>query len=273
MRFALLASTWLSLALAGACQEPASTKSKEPGNPTPEKSNLASAARTADVVNFKVDGKNLPAIELGGETIVLSLKVLPPIAEWKILIVRNIEDREFRAIRPALLTGERTMKIIRHADQSYEFRVMQGAGEAEIVRHALSNIKVLEIQTLSYTPPRRGMGKRALKITRKGATRSLTSAELETIRRTPEPGSEKNRDTWLLLDLLGVKSLAKGQSIILKKAAGRELVLTSNDLADSKMMHMIKRNRRGQFHYREWTLGDVPAKTSELRGIVEIELR
>jgi hypothetical protein len=271
VRFAPIVCFLLSLALAGSCQEPESAKAK----PNPETSNLASAALAAKIpaVNFNVDGKKLPAIELSDVTVVLSLKALPPIEEWKMLIVRNMDEREFRAVRPALLTGESTMKIVKQVDQSYEFRVMQGEGAAEIIRHSLPNIKVLEIQTLSYTPPGRGRGKRAIKITRKGETRSLNSAELETIQRTREPGSEKNRDTWLLLDVLGVKSLAKEQSIILKKSAGRELVLTSKDLADSKMMHMIKRNRRGQFQYRGWTLGDAPAKTSELRGIKEIELR
>lgn len=232
------------------------------------------SAQTADAhtVNFKVDGVKLPTIALPGDTVVLSLSALPPIEEWKMLIVRNIDGREFRAVKPELLTGKRTMKIVKLTDQSYEFRVMELVGNEETIRHRMPKVKVVEIQTLSYTPPP-NRSKRAIEITSGGKTRALDQATLDTIPKTSEPGSEKNRDTWLLLDLLGKKSLPDSESIVLRKSSGAELVLTSKDVADSKAMHLIKRNRRGQFHYRGWTLGDEPAKTSELRGIAVIELR
>jgi hypothetical protein len=263
----------LGVALAlGGCQSPEPTKSKEPGPPAPEAAPEAAHSAETPTVNFKVDGVKLPTIALPGETVVLSLSALPPIEKWKMLIVKNIEGREFRAVKPKLLTGKRTMKIVKLTDQSYEFRVMELVGDEETTRHRMPKVKVVEIQTLSYTPPP-DMANRAVAIRSNGKTRDLDKATLEAIPKTPEPGSEKNRDTWLLLDLLGKKSLADSESIVLRKRSGVELVLTSKELADRKAMHIIKRNRRGQFHYRGWTLGEQPVKTSELRGVVGIELR
>ena len=262
----------MALALGG-CQSPEPTKAKEPGPPVPEAAPEATHTNETPTVKFKVDGVKLPTIELPGETLVLSLSALPPIEEWKMMIVKNIDGREFRAVKPKLLTGKRTMKIVKLTDQSYEFRVMELVGDEETIRHRMPKVKVLEIQTLSYTPPPPDMANRAIGIKSKGKTRAMDKDTLDTIPKTPEPGAEKNRDTWLLLDLLGKKSLADAESIVLRKKSGVELVLTSKDLADRKAMHFIKRNRRGQFHYRGWTLGEQPIKTSELRGIVGIELR
>jgi hypothetical protein len=277
VRISLILWSCLALVASGACQSPESAKRKGQVDPEPKTELKAldddAAAAEMPHVNFKIDGKKLLPIKLSEETVVLSLKSLPPIEEWKMMIVRNIEGREFRATRPALLTGDRTMKIVKLEDQSYEFRVMERSDKEETIRHRMSKVKVVEIQTHSYTPPRATKVSPVIRVTGKGKTRALDKAALDAIARTPEPGSEKNRDTWLLLDLVGEKSLAPSRSIVLRKSGEGELVLTGEMVADKNAMHIVKRNRRGQFNYRGWTLGEAPAKTSELRGIIEIEVR
>ncbi len=273
-----------ALLLFAACQ----SKNPEQGNggeasapatqETPEQAESPAEEKPANATeapNFKVNGEKLPQIELGDDTTLLNLKSLPPIDEWKLLVVRNVEGREFRATKPSVLTGEMTMKVVRLADKTYEFRVMQKSGASENIRHRMPRVKVIEIHKQGYTPPKRGKrGKAtALPITLKGKPGTLDVAALALISKTPEPGGNKNRDTWQLLDLLGTKSLAPEESVRLRAGDGEELVLKASDFADQSKMHIVKKSRRGEFHYREWSLGDSPTKSGGLRGLQSLELR
>jgi hypothetical protein len=273
----LLARVALALALVGACQSKESKGRSEPPPAEPPSAMPAEATPAEGLVrprvNFKIDGKKNETVQLGEETILLSLPFLPAIEEWKLLIVRNIDDREFRATKPSMLTGQRTMKIIKGEDESFEFVVMQLEGHGETIRHRMPKVKVVEIHTHDYSPPPPSARSKSIAIKIAGETRILDRSALEAIQRTPEPGSKKKRDTWLILDFLGKKSLTSEESIILRAPDDEEQVLTSSDLADDKAQHMIKRNRRGQFHYRSWRLTEPPNRATELRSIFEIEVR
>lgn len=272
----------LVVALAGGCQDKESGQSGQPqtheephaSQPQAHEEPRASQPKPeAEEPKFKVDGKKLQPGELAEETTLLSLKVLPPIEQWKLLIVHSIDSREFRATKPSLLTGERTMKLVKRADQSYEFVVMEHAESKDTIRHRMPRVKIVEIQTHGYTPPAPKRGPAIITIQIAGKASELGAQQLDPIKRTPQPGSEGGGDTWLLLDLLGTPSLAKGQSIVLHPSSGDGLTLSAEQVSDSKVMHLIKRNRRGKFHYRQFSLDDPPQKTAELRSLKLVELR
>jgi hypothetical protein len=233
------------------------------------------------VVNFKIDGKKLPPIDLAEETELLSIKELPPLDQWKRLVVSNEDGLDFRASQPAQLTGARTMKLVRLADGSYDFLVTQrNEAGVETIRNKRSKVKVVEILSPSYQPPPPNQGPPKITIKVGARERVLEKLDLDKIERRAEPGGDSAgdstpRDTWLLLDLLGIKAseLQPGQSVRMLSRNTKELVLQRDDLLDSARMHIIKLNRRGKFHYRGWTLGDAPARSSELRNLVEIELK
>jgi hypothetical protein len=273
-----LGLTSLLLALAAGCQDKQSSPAQDPPGLASKEHPAAPAIATAPEAaqhppHFKVDGVKLKDIAVSDDTALLSIAALPPIDEWKILIVHNTEGREFRATKPGLLTGQRTMKIVKRPDQSYEFLVMQLEGRGESVRHRMPKVKVVEIQTHAYVPPPAPQRAAVLKLKIGGETRELSPEQLKAIPLTPEPGSEKDRESWLLLDVLGKSALAADHSVVLRAGENKELVLTGAQLADKTKWHMIKKNRRGQFHYREWTLTEPPERSAELRSLVEVELR
>ncbi|HUH02509.1 MAG TPA: hypothetical protein VML75_10960, partial [Kofleriaceae bacterium] len=96
---------------------------------------------------------------------------------------------------------------------------------------------------------------------------------LSTLELTAEPLNDKRRDTWRLLDILGSPGAGDMQSITLISESDEELELSAEQLLDESRLHLIKRNRQEQFHYRGWTLGPEPMMTTELRNLREIKRR
>ncbi len=235
---------------------------------------VASAEATAPTVAaalgqpiFEVDGVELAVQALSEDVELLSIKALPPIDDWATIIARSKDGREFQGGKPKLLTGTRTMKLVK-LPEGYEFRVMDVKDTGPYVRHKMNAVARVIIYTNSYHPPEPPAPSLRM---RNAAGESMLSDKLESIARTPEPGEEKARDTWLLGDLLksGGGELTGG--VRLENAAGDELPMSQAELVDPGWSHIIKRNRRGEFNYRGWKLGDKAAKERELRGVVLIE--
>lgn len=231
----------------------------------------ATEAKMVKAPTIKVNGEMLPVVLIGDDTELLSIANLPPVGEWAFLVVRNVEGREFRAGKPTLLTGIRTMKFVRTPDGNTEFRVMEKKDEGEFIRSRMSMVEAVEIHKHGYTPPREKPP--SLVLTKKGESTRVDELVLGTIKKTGEPGAKKEQETWLLRDLVGITKVHADLSILLRSSTGEEIVLSTLDLSDSDKQHFIKKNRRGQFHYRVWTTGDAPAQSSELRILTSIEFR
>ena len=228
----------------------------------------AAPPKAAPVPHFKIDGNKLAGVSLADDVELLSLAALPPIADWKTIIVRSDDGREFRGAKPQLLTGQRTMKLVKQAGGDYEFRVMEPGDAGEVIRHKMTRVDLVHVHTQSYTPPPPPQPKSSLLIKQAGKQKELTPEIFKTRTKTPEPGEAEPRDTWNLLDLVG----GSPSEVLLRSVSGEELRLSGDELADKNQLHLIKRNRRGEFHYRGWTLGPTPVRKSELRSIIEMEL-
>lgn len=220
---------------------------------------------------FEVDGKAIDVAPIGDEVALLSLTALPPIDDWASVIARSVDGREFQGSSPMLLTGTRTMNLVK-LDAGYEFRVMDTNDVGPYVRHKMTRVERVLIFTKDYKAPE--LAAPSLQLVDRKGTELVLSDQLATVTRTPEPGEKKARDTWKLSDLIvELANDTEMQSLVLSNPGGETLELSANDLQAETLLHIIKRNRRGEFNYRAWTLGETPSKSTELRGLSTIELR
>ena len=276
------------LLVASACKS-SETKPAPQGTPAPQ-ATTATTTTTASPIDagpsvnhtlrFKIDDQHVEVGALSDDFAVLDLAALPPIAEWKTIIVRSEEGRDFTGTQPTLLTGIRTMRVVRLPTGAYEFRVMEdvptegdAAPSEPRIRHKMTNAKTIIIYTQGYTPPKASEAVSELRIVAGQKTVALDLAALEANPREPEPGEAETRDTWTLASVLKTAKLTAEGGLRLTAPGGKTLELSSEELADTSSLHIIKRNRRGQFNYRRWSLGPAPKRTSELRSIESIELR
>lgn len=220
---------------------------------------------------FEIDGKVIDVAPIGDEVELLSIRALPAIDDWTSVIARSVDGREFYGGSPRLLTGTRTMKLVK-LEAGYEFRVMDTNDAGPYIRHKMNRVERVLIFTKDYQAPE--IAAPSLELVDREGEEVILSDRLEKAARTREPGDDKARDTWKLSDLIG--ELGAGnqmQSVVFFNAGGETLELSADDLQNDSLLHIIKRNRHGEFHYRGWTLGEAPSKSSELRGLSKIEVR
>lgn len=219
---------------------------------------------------FEIDGKVLDVGPIGDDIELLSLKELPAVDSWATITARAQDGREFQGSNPKLLTGVRTMKLVK-LPAGYEFRVMDQNEGKPYVRHKMSEVKRILIFTKGYqaaatAPP-------SLTLESKTGETLITADLIEAIPRVPEPNGEEQRDTWKLGDVLKIRGDGELLEVALSNPRGQELVVSQSDLADPSWLHILKRNRRGEFNYRAWKLIEPAARERELRGVTRIELR
>ncbi|MCP4447192.1 MAG: hypothetical protein GY811_17860 [Myxococcales bacterium] len=69
----------------------------------------------------------------------------------------------------------------------------------------------------------------------------------------------------------GVAKIEAKSSVRIRGQAGETILLTSEEFSDNGSAHIIKRNRRGQFNYRRWSVGPSAKRSGEIRGVISIE--
>jgi hypothetical protein len=273
-RRALLAAA-LVIAV-GACKDTDSAKPQIISAPANKPGAIAPAQRASVALPvFEINGKPIVVDSLSDDLELLSLKALPPIEDWQTLIVHGKDNGVFRGPHPMALVTKRTMKLVKQADGLYQFHIVESFhADGPRTRHRLDNVERVAVHTKGYEPPAVPTPPPSTAFLSVAGTQvELTEAMLANIKQTAEPGQEKPRDTWTLLDVLGKASLEKGQRVVLVSADDDEISVSAEQLQDATHCHLIKRNRRGELHYRDWTLGTSPTKTEELRNLVGIELR
>ncbi len=278
-----------ALIVGSACKPSDTEKAATKGDPGPAdvtgaqtaqaKPDTSSRFVAPKPLRFKVDEVHVEVPAMGEDFALLDVKELPPITDWKTIIVRSVDGREFTGTKPLLLTGTRTMRVVTLASGVWEFRVMEevpsegdAAPKPPRIRHKMTNAKSVIIYTKSYEPPPPSEPVTELTLTSKAQDVILNKAAMDAVDRMPEPGQREGRDTWSLATLLAAAKLKAGGGIRFTDKAGKTLELTSEELADKGKAHIIKRNRRGLFNYRHWTLGPPPKRVDGLRGVVSIEL-
>jgi hypothetical protein len=271
-----------ALLLGSACKS-SETESKAPkGETAPTATVTPSDAAIAvgqKPLRYKVDGEHVEVASMGADFALLDVAELPPIADWKTLIIRSVDGREFTGTKPILLTGIRTMRVVTLPSGAWEFRVMEqvpsegnAAPKPPRIRHKMTDAKSVIIYTNGYEPPKPKDPVSELTLTSGDTTATLDNTEMDAVERSPEPGQREARDTWTLDSLLSAAKLSAKAGIRLTDQAGKTHDLSSEELANQSSVHIVKRNRRGLFNYRHWTLGPPPKRTHDMRGIVSIEL-
>ena len=223
---------------------------------------------------FTVDGKDIAATVVGDDLELLTVSGLPPIADWQTLIVEGRGGHIFRGPHPMALTTKRSMKLVKQADGFYQFHVVElFHDDGPRVRHLVDKVERITIHTLGYKPPAVPVPPPPpLVLTIAGVKTELTESMLQEVKQTPQPLEKNARDTWTLLDLLGLDTLPSGQGVILRSESDAEVELSAAQINNPAYANLIKRNKAGVFHYRLWTLGESPERTDELRNVIEIEL-
>ncbi len=256
----------------------ASAPTTTTGNSAPE-ADKSSRFVAAPPLRYKVDGKHVEVAAMGPDFALLDVAELPPVADWKTLIVRSMDGREFTGTKPLLLTGIRTMRVVTLASGAWEFRVMEvvpnegdAAPKGPRIRHKMTDAKSIIIHTKNYEPPKPPEPTSDLTISSGDGKTLLDKAAMDAVPRSPEPGQREARDTWTLDALLGAAKLKASSGVRFVDQAGKTLELSSEELADKSRAHIIKRNRRGLLNYRGWTLGPPTSRVKDMRGIVSIEL-
>lgn len=271
-----------ALLLGGACKS-SETENKAPTpTPTPTSSAVqddAAPATAAVPLRYKVDGKHVEVAAMGTDFALLDVVELPPVAEWKTVIVRSMDGREFTGTKPLLLTGIRTMRMVTLPSGAWEFRVMEvvpnegdAAPKGPRIRHKMTDAKSIIIHTKTYEPPKPPKPTSDLTISSGDRKTLLDKAAMEAVARSPEPGQREARDTWALHALLGAAKFEASSGVRLVDQAGKTFELSSEELGDKSRVHIIKRNRRGLLNYRGWTLGPPASRVNDLRGVVSIDL-
>ncbi len=275
---------WVLAALLLSCACKSSEKDNKapaPSPPTPVAAQIdAAASSDALALRYKVDDEHVEVASMGSDFALLDVKELPPVTEWKSIIVRNIDGREFTGTKPLLLTGTRTMRVVTLPSGAWEFRVMEvvpsegdAAAKPERIRHKMTDAKSILIYTKSYEPPPEPEQVTTLTLSSGDTNTILDNAALDGIERTPEPGQREARDTWSLASILSATKHNPTGAIRLTDGAGKTVDLSPEELADTTKVHIIKRNRRGRLNYRRWALGEKPTREHNMRGVVSVELR
>ncbi len=279
---------WLLAAflVAGACKSSASkdTASEGPKNTSdPEAAASASAKPGAAASSghtpkrqlvFKVDDKHLEVTEPGPDFDLLDLAELPPIGEWKTIIVRSVDGRDFRGIKPALLTGVRTMRVVTLEDGTREFRVIEPSEDEPSgtrIRHKMTDAKSVLVYSKDYVAPPEPKVPSEIAFRCGGKDSVLKADAIGGLAMTDEPGKVKAKATWALADVIKAAGCSPKRGLKLTTRKGETADVTSEQLADANRLHTIKKNRRGRFNYRQWTLGETPERSLNHRDVVRVE--
>ncbi len=264
-----------ALLVLAACKN--SENKSQGGNTGGEKptDNAAAAVLPANrPLVFKVDDTHLNVDEPAGDFDLLSISELPPVEEWKSITVRNVDGRDFRGTKPLLLTGVRTMRMVTLESGAREFRVVEPSeteASGERIRHKMTDAKSVLIFTKSYTPPPEPEVPSELTFRCGGKDVVLGSEAIEAVPRTAEPGKGEPNATWALKDLAKAAKCPIDGGVRLTDTKGKITEVTTEQLADAKLLHTVKRNRRKRFNYRQWSLGDAPRRVVNVRGTARIE--
>lgn len=247
-------------ALASACgdRRPAENDRESPpsGAPTPPV--------------LELDGRRLAATPLPARIDLLAVPGIPPVREWARLEVHAHDGRRFASTRPLNLTGARTMELLA-ARGGFDFRVVERAEDGStFVRHELADAARIAIHTLDYVPPSTRSAPLVLIV--QDERIELSDRRLDALPRTAEPGHAADRDVWALRDVIAQGGMERAGSLVIRNRSGDEIVVSLEELAEGDHLDVLKRSRRGALLYRRWSLATPPARTNELRDIVELEL-